>query len=359
MEIHQVLVAASPGDAITNAALDLRDLLRDVCPSEVYARFYDARVADEVRPLREFRHRQAAHPEDNILIFHASIGEPEVFTFLQERPERLVIVHHNISPAEPFLPYDPAFAGLLDGGRRELAALARRAELALADSRFNAHDLLSLGYRNVRVAPLILDVDRLQRVEPHEPTVHHLDENVKGPVALFVGQLLPHKRPDFLIQAYHALVTYLEPDTHLIVVGASRLPRYATAIDLLVKELNLPRAWLAGRVSDGQLSAFYRRADLFFTASEHEGFCAPLLEAMAFRVPVLARSFAAIPETVGDAGVLLPADAGPLMAGEAMAELIGNDRLRAGLVARGDERVRHFNLERARTAVLGHLLEML
>jgi glycosyltransferase involved in cell wall biosynthesis len=358
MEIHQLLVGASPGDAITNAALDLRNLLRQFCASEVYARFFDARLSGDVLPLRDFRRRQVAHPEENIIIFHASIGEPEVFSFIQERPERLVIVHHNISPPGPFIPYDPAFAGLLDGGRRELMALSKRAVMALADSHYNAEHLASLGYRNVRVSPLILDVQRLLEVEPHEATASHLEKEVRGPVALFVGQLLPHKQPDFLIQAYHALVTNIEPDAHLIVVGPSRLPQYTAALELLVRELQLPHAWLTGRVTDAELVAFYRRADVFVTTSEHEGFCAPLLEAMAFEVPIIARGFAAIPETLGDAGLLLPPDDGPLLIAEAMGELLANAPLRSELVGRGRRRLHDFDPDKARATVLTHLLEL-
>lgn len=358
MEIHQVLVGASPGDAITNAALDLRDILRRICPSDVYARFYDPRIEHEVVPLKDFARRPASHPEDNVILFHASIGEPEVFNFIQERPERLVVIHHNISPAQPFVPYDPVFAGRLEGGRRELAQLSRRASMALADSAFNAEDLRSLGYRNVRVSPLLLDLDRLCAVEPHPPTVNHFDKMVKGPLVLFVGQQLPHKRPDFVLEAYHALSTYLDPDAHIAFVGAPRLPRYTAALELLLHELHLPKAWIAGRVTDEELVAYYRRADLFVTATEHEGFCAPLLEAMAFDVPVLARSFAAVPETAGDAAVLLVPDDGPLVMAEAMHEMLGNDALRASLVERGRRRLQDFAPDTARATVLGHLMEL-
>jgi glycosyltransferase involved in cell wall biosynthesis len=358
MEIHQVLVGASPGDAITNAALDLRTLLRQVGRSEVYVRFFDHRLDGDVLPLKDFSAKPASHPEDNVIVFHASIGEPEVFDFLRERPERIVVVHHNISPSAPFMAYDPVFAGRLEGGRRELAALARRAEMALADSEFNADDLRSLGYRNVRVSPLVLDIDRMLAVEPHPLTVNHFDTMVKGPLVLFVGQLLPHKRPDFLLEAYHALTTYIDPDAHLAIVGAPRLPRYTSALELLLAELHLPKAWITGRVSDQELAAYYRRADLFVTATEHEGFCAPLLEAMAFDVPVLARAFAAVPETMGDAGLVLPADDGPLVMAEAMAELLGNDALRAAMIDRGRARVAHFAPDKARATMLSHLTEL-
>jgi glycosyltransferase involved in cell wall biosynthesis len=353
-EVHQVLVSASPGDAVTTSALVARDTLRaSGVDGEIYARFFDPRVADDVRPL-------GSMPADtaDVLVYHASIGEPEVFEFLHHRDERLALAYHNISPAGAFAPYDPKFARLLEGGRRELAALARRVTVAFADSRFNAAELHDLGYADVRVAPLVVDTDRLLAVEPDPDTSHHLATQMEGPVILFVGQLLPHKRPDFLIGAFHALVTWLLPEAHLVLAGVGRLPEYRDALQHLISELNLAGAWLTGELTDSELAAFFRRADLFVTASEHEGFCAPLLEAMAFEVPVIARDFAAIPETLGDGGLLLPADAGFALAAEAMNTVLTEDSLRAALVQRAQRRIVEMVASRPGTTLADQLLTL-
>ena len=306
MQIDQVLVSASVGDAITNAAFELRAVLRKLGPSQIYARYYDPVLHGEVLPLDSYAHRPGGRPDVDIICFHASIGEPEVRSFLRGRSERLVLVYHNISPASAFRDHDPAFAALLDAGRDELVELAPRTGLALADSEYNAAELRQLGYRDVRVSPLVLRFDQLLATEPDDLMAHHLQHRVEGPLVLFVGQLLPHKRPDLLIEAFHILATYLVPDVNLMLVGAGRLPAYRRALDHFIFELNLAQASIVGSVSDAELAAFYRRADLFVTASEHEGFCVPLVEAMAFEVPIVARTNAAIPETVADAGILLP-----------------------------------------------------
>lgn len=358
MEIHQVLVSASPGDAITNAAFEIRSLLRRIGSSEIYARYFDPTLATEVHPLERYAQRATSRPDVDIICFHASIGEPDVLSFLLERPERLVLLYHNISPADVFRDYDPAFAGLLDAGRRELSDLVERTHVALADSTYNAEELDRLGYRDVRVSPLIVDLSRLQSVVPHPATVNHLQTEVEGPVALFVGQLLPHKRPDLLIEAFHVLVTYLVPDAHLLLVGAGRLPGYRRALDAFVHELNLPNAWITGPVTDAELAAFYRRADVFVTASEHEGFCVPLVEAMAFDVPVVARSHAAIPETMGDAGVALPPDDDPVLLAEALAAVVTDGSLAGHLRARGRARVEEFSPEHSRASFLAHLADI-
>ena len=359
MEIHQVLVSASAGDAVTASALELRALLRRIGPSDIYARYFDPSLQGDVHPLSSYarRRRRSRRPAADLLVFHASIGEPEVLSFIRERTERLVLVYHNISPASAFLPYDPAFAGLLEGGRRELEQLRDRAVMAIGVSQYNADELERMGYRDVRVAPLVLDLRNLVTQAPDPDTANHLATQVQGPVVLFVGQLLPHKRPDLLLKAYHLLVTYSLPEAHVVLVGAGRLPRYRQALQLFAQELNL-RAWIAGAVTPAQLVAFFRRADVFVTASEHEGFCVPLVESMAFGVPVIARSHGAIPETMGDAGVLLPPEDDPALMAEAMAAVLGDPALRQELVVRGHHRLAAFDADEARAAVLRHLVDV-
>jgi glycosyltransferase involved in cell wall biosynthesis len=359
MEIHQVVVAVSPGDAVTNAALELRDILRRIGPSDVFARYIDPRLAGDVLPLEAYTERYPRPNKGNVLVYHASIGEPEVMSFLLSRNDELVLVYHNITPAEFFIPYDPMFARLLALGRSELALLRTRARLALAPSAFNAAELRDLGYEDVRISPLVIDHERLRRAEAHWPTLNHLQTQLDGPVLLFVGQLLPHKRPDLLLQAYHVLVTELIPEAHLAIVGSTPLPAYHEVVQRLAEELNLSRAWLLGPVSQEQLVAYYRAADLLVTMSEHEGFCLPLVEAMAFDVPVIARRYAAIPETMGGAGLVLPPDAGPELVAESMAVVLEDDVLRKELVEQGRERLAHFDALEARATFLRHLASVL
>ena len=191
--IHQVLVAASPGDAITNLAFGTRRLLRRVGPSEIYAHHIAPELYGEVRPLATYRPRRAAQ---NVLIFHASIGQAEVHEFLTDRVEPLVLVYHNVTPGKYFEPYDPVFADLLVVGRREVERLRPRVVCAIADSQYNARELEEMGYRNVRVVPPVVNVRRLSKVAPKPSTMAHLAA-FEAPILLSVGQLMPHKRPDF------------------------------------------------------------------------------------------------------------------------------------------------------------------
>src|SRR5688572_8711781 len=220
MSVHQVLVGASPGDAVTDVAFDLRGLLRRIGPSEIFAQYIEPELVGDVFPLRELAGRRA-DPGD-ALVYHASIGEPDVAALLLERPEPLVMVFHNMTPSAYFAAVDPHLAARLAGGWVELAALAGRVDLALADSKFNAADLAGLGYAGVEVWPLPLDPAAWLAVQPDAATAERLAAEADRPLVLFVGQLLPHKRPDLLLSSFCVLQTYLVPEARLAVVGWAR-----------------------------------------------------------------------------------------------------------------------------------------
>lgn len=332
--VTQVLVGAGLGDATTDLALQLRALLPPGTDGGIVARHIEAPVAGVVRPL------EAAGPgsASDVLLVHVSIGEPALDAWLEGRPERLALVHHDISPPGAFEAWDPAFAALLAHGHRRLPELVDRASALIAVSDHDARRLVAAGGRGVTTCPLIVDPGRLCGVRPDADTAHHL-AGLDGPIVLHVGQLLPHKRADLLVQAYSILVTRHLPDAHLVLVGPQRLPAYAAALQRQVEELALPRAWLAGRLDDARLAACWAAASVWATASDHEGFCAPLLEAMAWDVPVVARARAAIPEVAGGAALLLAPSAPPAAMAEALAAAITDGSLRASLVDAGRARV--------------------
>ncbi|TMG62442.1 MAG: glycosyltransferase family 4 protein, partial [Chloroflexi bacterium] len=99
----------------------------------------------------------------------------------------------------------------------------------------------------------------------------------------------------------------IDPEAQLVLVGAFRdQPQFHARVVALIERLGLGGAvHFAGGVEDASLLAYYRAATAFVSLSEHEGFGVPLLEAMRFRLPVVAYNAAAIGETVGAAGVLL------------------------------------------------------
>ena len=136
------------------------------------------------------------------------------------------------------------------------------------------------------------------------------------------------------------------------------VPRYYATIRALMTEYRLrnDRFVFTGAVPDEELAAYYRHAAVYISLSEHEGFCVPLVEAMAADVPVLAYAAAAVPDTLGGAGVqFAPRDF------EYAAELLGalafDDRLRASVIAGQRRRLTDFS-EARMTGELERLLAL-
>lgn len=339
--IHQILVGAGPGDAITSMALTLRTALRGVGSSEIYAQHVSPEVAGEVRPLHEVGRPRRG----DVLVYHASIGEPAVTRFLLGRDEPLVLIYHNITPSEFFVGHDVHFASNLHWGRHELTLLRERVRLAVAVSAYNARDLESIGYRAVEVIPVGLRPSRLAEIAPVGALAHRLNESFPNGFVLSVSQLLPHKRFQTILEAMHLVQWVHDRPLGLAIVGMPRMAKYDTALRLHARRLNVERLMMFGSATDRELATFYRMASIFVMASAHEGLALPPLEAMSFGVPVVARDAGALAETIGGAGIVLPCESGPMLMSEAIAELDSNRELAATARRLGLQRVRDVESE--------------
>ncbi len=257
---------------------------------------------------------------------------------------RLFLNYHNITPAEYFARWEPGMADGFDRARRALAGLATCTELAIADSGYNEAELRRLGYRTTTTSPPLVDLGALH-APPSRRALARIDRR-RGAGArwLFVGRLAPNKCQHDVIGAFAAYRKAFDPAARLVLVGAPSSYRYLRALQQLVADLELgDTVVLAGGIAFDALRAEYGRASVFVCCSEHEGFCVPVVEAMELGVPVVAYAAAAIPETVGDAGVLLD-DKDPLRVAVAVAGLLGDRERRAEQVAAGRARAAHFSL---------------
>jgi glycosyltransferase involved in cell wall biosynthesis len=298
--VHQLVAALSYGDAIGNEALAIRGHLRGAgFESDIFAERVHPRMAHLARPLWEYG--DVSSPE-TVCLFHFSIGSA-AGRLIYHAPDRLVSIYHNITPADWFLGFHPHLAGLCHHGRRELAAFASRTELGLADSEFNRRELEAAGYRRTAVLPIVLDLDDYRR--PASPVARRLYDDGRVNV-LFVGRIIPNKRIEDLIGVFALYQRHIEPRSRLLLVGDYRgHERYYDRLQERVRRLGADEVVFTGHVDDDDLRAYYSAGDVFLCLSEHEGYCVPLLEAMAFGLPVIAYDAGAVVETLRGGGILL------------------------------------------------------
>ena len=135
-----------------------------------------------------------------------------------------------------------------------------------------------------------------------------------------------------------------DPAARLHLVGSPLGETYEPALRAFIDELGLADVvTLAGSVSGAELEAYFRAADVFVMASDHEGFCVPLAEAMGHGVPIVAYGVTAVPETVGGAGLVLD-DKSAVPFAAAVGRVLRDPTLREVLAAAGRARAAEFDL---------------
>jgi glycosyltransferase involved in cell wall biosynthesis len=341
MIINQWVPAAHRGDAIGDSARRVRELLRARGhQSELYALTIDEDLRGDVLPYSDGGARRG-----DVTIFHFALPSPLTDAFAT-LPGRKVLQYHNITPASFFAAYDPQLFRLAALGRQELQSLAGRVDLALGDSEFNRQELEELGFSPTGVLPIAVNTSRITDA-PRRPAL----EKILGDGLiniLFVGRIVPNKRIDDHIRLAEMYKRYVDYYYRFIFVGRyDAVPSYFAQVQALITEFEMlpDRFWFTGPVPDEDLGAFYRWADAYVSLSEHEGFCVPLVEAMAADVPILAYAAGAVPETLGGAGLLFsPKDLE--FAAETLGLLVYDRPVREAVLAGQRRRLQDFSIDR-------------
>jgi len=353
MIINQWLPAAHRGDAIGDSARRVRDLLRLMGhDSHIYALTIDDDMRSEVLPFA-----QAVANEGDITVFHYALPSPMTAAF-KTLPNRRVLQYHNITPAHFFAPYHPEVFRIAALGRQDLASLVGHVDLALGDSEFNRQELQRLGFTPTGVMPVAVDLERITRAPAHPVLEQLLGDGLTN--FLFVGRIVPNKRIEDIVRLAEVYKRYIDANYRFIFVGRTDgMPRYYATIRALVAEYDmLPERFVfAGAVPDWELSAYYRTASVYLSLSEHEGFCVPLLEAMAADVPVFAHESSAVGETLGGAGVCWsPKDLE--YAAELLGQLAFDPGMRQKVIAGQRQRLEHFSETRLIERLSGFLAKV-
>jgi glycosyltransferase involved in cell wall biosynthesis len=324
--VHQLLPAAAPHDAITGQAFAWQVLLRRWgSSSEIVAEHVHADLRGAVHRL-DGRTRRILN--DGGVILRYALWSATVDAALRvEGP--VALSYHNITPGNLLREFNPVVADLCDRGRASLSVFKGRTKTVIADSSFNAAELKEAGIGGATVVPLLLDVPA--RVPRRRPS--------RRPVVLTVGRVVPNKRIEEVIKSFTLYQRHRAPAASLVVVGSDLgFERYRQALDGLVQRLGAQDVFFTGAISSEARDAWYARADAYISMSVHEGFCAPLVEALAHGVPVVARGAGAVPETLGGAGLVLDGADLPLVA-EALHELASSPPTRNALYDVADRRL--------------------
>ncbi len=317
--IHQVLATLGYGDAIGHEVLGIQRVLRAAgYESEIFVQTADHRLEDLTLDYRDLP--AASHP-DNILIHHFSIGS-RASRVAYALPDRMALVYHNITPPEYFVDVHKMLVKLCYLGRRELGFYKDRCDLALGDSEYNRQELEAIGFPVTGVLPVVPDFSHLAGPANYMQAKQYDDGWVN---VLFVGRVIPNKRIEDVIRCFHAYKQWFNPRSRLLLVGSyGGFEKYLAMVQQFIVDIGAEDVHFLGHVANEELTAYYELADVFLCASEHEGFCVPLVESFHMGVPVLAYAATAVPATMDGAGVLYT-DKNPLHVA-ALIDAITSDR---------------------------------
>lgn len=348
MKVVQAMNALDPSDAVTLHLLEIDRMLRAAGhETAIYSQHAHPALASRRAPAKELRSARG-----DLLLFHYA-GYSDLLDSVARFQGRRAVVYHNVTPARFFegMPQTRAFC---EKGRAQLERLPGVFEAALGVSHYNCEDLESIGFREAQVLPISADVSGLSLIEPASEVRRRFADGASN--VLVVGRLAPHKGALEAVRAFAEFRRTTTTPTRLLVVGRMRgYEPYAESVCREIRNLGLEGAVeIAGEVSPPELRAYYGCASVLLILSEHEGFCVPALEAMLFGVPVIAYSAAAVPETLGGAGHLLPSRE-PRLVAEAIERVVTDAEVRGRILAAQRARVAAFS----RDAVAARLAEVL
>ncbi len=336
--IHQFVPMLHRADAVGRHTLRLRDVMgaRGI-PSHIYVEMDDPETASETRPFTRYAEEAEA---GDVLVYQFATASA-LGPWLGDRSEALVVNYHNVTPPEYYAPWDNGMARHQLLAQTQLRELAPRAALGLAVSSFNEAELRQAGFRHTAVVPPAA-------VPTGSGTVAR-SATPPGPSARWVsvGRLAPNKAIELAVMALLVAREHDDPAATLQVVGRPVVPSYTAALHRFVDDVGLCDAVVfSGALSDSALAAAVAASDVLVLTSRHEGFGVPVLEAMTLGVPVVANEEGALPEVVGDGGLLVDAT-DPYAVADAVARLRSEAALRADLAAAAARRVEALDLSSA------------
>ena len=352
LEIDLVLPSFAARDAIGYHTLKLQELIRSLgIGSEIYADEIKGELRGLARPVSVLM-RQGHHPS-RYIVYQASTGSPVVRS-LVNRKEPLLINFHNITPKDILGRWDIGVGMVVGAGLKQLSVLKERISGAISVSEYNRWCLKQEGItKNSLVASPFIPI------APNHPAMGSksspLQQGKSGSRWLFVGRVAPNKAQHDIVRAFSAYLKGWDSSATLTLVGSVSSQSYSASLKELINELGVDdTVHVTGPLDDAELEEEYCRATVFVCLSDHEGFGFPVIEALSHSLPVVAFASTALPETLGDAGILLSSKE-PLRVAAAVALVENDPTLREQLRTNARDTLARYSPEAAKRENLGAL----
>lgn len=343
--VHQFVPNFAAGDAIGTHVRHTQRILRAAgYRSDI---FYDEAQAAVRKLGRHWSTFDVGTDGDGgraWIMFQLSTGS-DMTGFLLDLDLPYGVYFHNITPPSFFERWEPGASDNLRRALADMRRLAPKSRFAMANSAFSERDLIDAGYSPTAVVPVLVDDDSAGGATANGRVLARLEREGPGARWLFVGRIAPNKCQHDIVAALAAYRELYDPGARLSLVGGRTSNVYFRSIELLADELGVADAVeFTDTIPDDEKLAHLQAADVYVCLSQHEGFNVPVIESMRAGVPVVALASSASPDTIGDAGVLLPSS-DPVLVATAVDRVLGDAELRADLQRAAKERLDRFSLD--------------
>ena len=300
---------------------------------------------------------------NDLFIYHYATGWDVGIKLLQDLQCKKVVKYHNVTPPSFFDGISEDYANVCREGRLQLAQIAHMdVDLYLADSEFNKGELIAAGCKSnkCKYVPPFHHIDRLFSMHPDQNVMNQYNDGKIN--ILTVGRLAPNKGHPALIASFADYYYHYNSNSRLFIVGKldKRLNSYIRTLHEIAARFHLKESVVfSGGVSDEALKAFYLLTHVFMLMSEHEGFCVPLVESMAMKIPIVTYGSSAVSGTVENAGFVWD-ECVPEFFSCSINRIVREEPLREALIRRGWNRyINMFTTQKIETSFLESLKDFL
>ena len=331
------------GDAVGHDVLGMAKTLRDLGVQPI---LIGENILETIR--KSFSSREASDALDisdiDAIIYHHSVYWEFGFSLLERFPGPIVFKYHNITPSSFFENYSTIHEEFCCKGREQTRNLInlKPDSLWLAASEYNRQELLS----QKKSLPSSKVVSPFHCHDINIDAINSRNGRKELKRFLFVGRIAPNKGHKTLIRIFDAYLKRISNNAYLEFVGNSdpNMSKYKDEIVALAESFGVEKRILwRERLTDAELKQTYLNADVFLCASEHEGFCVPIIEAQSVGLPVVAARAGAVEETLGAEQLIddYPTDETDfLFYAKIIGEVLENNELRSNVVEQGYRNVR-------------------
>jgi glycosyltransferase involved in cell wall biosynthesis len=297
--VYQLMNALTVGDGVSTFARDYDYLYK---ANGQATQIMGNHCSEALNHLTKQIHEFNFDINDSILYHYCGCCEWSGYINSVELPTK-ILFFHNITPPHFFQNGTSEYASVVNGWMQLPDMDNFDLYVALSQYSLNVLQQSIPKKLNTFIMPMLVDKNLIRNKPYSVLLTEQLRQQFRFHM-IFVGRVWPHKKQLDLVKFAHYYKSVVNDDFHISIIGGG-MASYIEEVKVLIKKYGLEgHVTIVGKVTDEDLYAYYRAADVYLSMSEHEGFGTPLAEAMVFDVPVVAYGVTAIPETVGDNGCI-------------------------------------------------------